>query len=93
MPNPMTKVLLSAWLAFSCVVTQAQEYPTKPIRIIVPFAAGGPADIYARFIGQRLQDALGQSVVVDNRPGAGAIIGTDAVAKSPADGYTPSTNR
>jgi tripartite-type tricarboxylate transporter receptor subunit TctC len=88
MPNPMTKVLLSAWLAFSCVVTQAQEYPTKPIRIIVPFAAGGPADIYARFIGQRLQDALGQSVVVDNRPGAGAIIGTDAVAKSPADGYT-----
>ena len=66
----------------------AQEYPTKPIRIIVPFAAGGPADVYARFIGARLQDALGQPVVVDDRPGAGSIIGTDAVAKSAPDGYT-----
>ncbi|HZA94854.1 MAG TPA: tripartite tricarboxylate transporter substrate binding protein [Burkholderiaceae bacterium] len=78
-------------LIFACLVlgsAQAQEYASRPIRIIVPFAAGGPADIYARFIGQRLQDSLGQSVVVDNRPGAGAIIGTDAVAKSPADGYT-----
>ena len=88
MMNPMSKALLSAWLAVFCIAAHAQEYPSKPIRIIVPFAAGGPADIYARFIGQRLQDSLGQSVVVDNRPGAGAIIGTDAVAKSPADGYT-----
>jgi len=88
MMNPMSKALLSAWLAVSCIAAHGQEYPSKPIRIIVPFAAGGPADIYARFIGQRLQDSLGQSVVVDNRPGAGAIIGTDAVAKSPADGYT-----
>jgi tripartite-type tricarboxylate transporter receptor subunit TctC len=88
MMNPMSKALLSAWLAVFCNVAHGQEYPSKPIRIIVPFAAGGPADIYARFIGQRLQDSLGQSVVVDNRPGAGAIIGTDAVAKSPADGYT-----
>ena len=54
----------------------------------MPFAAGGPADVYARFIGQHLQDALGQSFVVDNRPGAGSIIGTDAVAKSAPDGYT-----
>ncbi len=66
----------------------AQDYPTKPVRIIVPFAAGGPADVYARFIGQHLQDVLGQSFVVDNRPGAGSIIGTDAVAKSAPDGYT-----
>ena len=66
----------------------AQDYPTRPVRIIVPFAAGGPADVYARFIGQHLQDVLGQSFVVDNRPGAGSIIGTDAVAKSPPDGYT-----
>jgi len=66
----------------------AQEYPARPIRIIVPFATGGPADLYARFIGQRLQDALGQPIVVDNRPGAGSIIGTDAVAKAAPDGYT-----
>jgi len=66
----------------------AQDWPNKPVKIIVPFAAGGPADIYARFIGQRLQDALGQSFVVDDRPGAGAVIGTDAVAKSAPDGYT-----
>ncbi len=66
----------------------AQPYPNKPVRIIVPFGAGGPADIYARFLGQRLQEPLGQSFVIDDRPGAGSIIGTDLVAKSPADGYT-----
>ena len=66
----------------------AQQYPVKPVRIVVPFAAGGPADIYARFLGQRLQDPLGQSFVIENRPGAGSIIGTELVAKSPADGYT-----
>ncbi len=66
----------------------AQPYPNKPVRIIVPFGAGGPADIYGRFLAQRLQEPLGQSFVIDNRPGAGSIIGTDLVAKSPADGYT-----
>lgn len=66
----------------------SQQYPSKPVRIIVPFGAGGPADIYARFLGQRLQESLGQSFVVDDRPGAGSIIGTDLVAKSPPDGYT-----
>ena len=66
----------------------AQGYPAKTVRIIVPFAAGGPADNYARFMAQRLQDALGQSFVVDNRPGAGSVIGTDLAAKAPADGYT-----
>ena len=66
----------------------AQDYPTKPVKIIVPFAAGGPADVYARFLGQRLSEALGQPFVVEDKPGAGSIIGTDAVAKSAPDGYT-----
>ena len=66
----------------------AQNYPSRAVKIIVPFAAGGPADNYARFMAQRLGDALGQPFVVDNRPGAGSIIGTDAVAKSAPDGYT-----
>ncbi|MBO9652328.1 MAG: tripartite tricarboxylate transporter substrate binding protein [Variovorax sp.] len=65
-----------------------QDYPNHPVRVIVPFAAGGPADVYARFVANRLQEALGQGFVVDNRPGAGSVIGTDAAAKSPADGYT-----
>ena len=88
MQRSMPRFLLGLLLALGGVGSHAQEYPLKPVRIVVPFAAGGPADIYARFIGQRLQDALGQSVVIDNRPGAGAIIGTDAVAKSAPDGYT-----
>ncbi len=66
----------------------AQDYPSRTVRIIVPFAAGGPADVYARFIGQRLSDSLKQSFIVENRPGAGSVIGTDAVAKSAPDGYT-----
>src|SRR5215831_10477601 len=66
----------------------AQDYPNRPVKIIVPFAAGGPADIYARFLGQRLQEALGQPFVVDDRPGGGSIVGTDAAAKSAPDGYT-----
>ena len=66
----------------------AQQYPSKSARIIVPFGAGGPADIYARYLAPRLQEPLGQSFVIDNRPGAGSIIGTDLVAKSPPDGYT-----
>ena len=81
-------VLLCAagWIVSAGVA--AQNYPVKPVRIVVPFAAGGPADIYARFLGQRLQEPTGQSFVIENRPGAGSIIGTDLVAKSPADGYT-----
>ncbi|SFU78418.1 Tripartite-type tricarboxylate transporter, receptor component TctC [Polaromonas sp. YR568] len=84
------RTLLALGLVSMAAITpaMAQSYPAKPVRIIVPFAAGGPADVYARFMAQRLQDALGQSFVVDNRPGAGSVIGTDAVAKSTPDGYT-----
>jgi len=66
----------------------AQQYPARPIHIIVPFAAGGGSDIVARLIGERLSKRLGQSVIVENKPGAGAVIGADAVAKSAPDGYT-----
>jgi tripartite-type tricarboxylate transporter receptor subunit TctC len=63
-------------------------YPTRPIRLVVPFAPGGNADIQGRYMAEKLTDALGRQVVVDNRPGANAIIGTALVAKAPADGYT-----
>jgi tripartite-type tricarboxylate transporter receptor subunit TctC len=66
----------------------ADAYPSRPVKIIVPFAAGGPADIFARFLAQRLQQSLKEPFVVENQPGAGSIIGTDAVAKSEPDGYT-----
>ena len=66
----------------------AETYPAKSVKIIVPFAIGGPADNYARFIAKSLQDDLKQTFIVEDRPGAGSIIGTDVAAKSPADGYT-----
>jgi tripartite-type tricarboxylate transporter receptor subunit TctC len=65
-----------------------QAWPARPVKIVVPFAAGGPADIFARFVGQKLQEALGQPFVVEDRPGGGSVVGTDVVAKSAADGYT-----
>src|SRR3954465_12790207 len=67
---------------------EAQNYPAKPVRVIVPFGGGGPADIYARFLGQRLQEALGQTFVIEDRPGAGSIIGSEIVQKAAPDGYT-----
>jgi tripartite-type tricarboxylate transporter receptor subunit TctC len=66
----------------------SQAYPARPVRIIVPFGVGGSADVYGRYLAAKLSEATGQSFVVENRPGGGAVIGSDAVAKSPADGYT-----
>ena len=68
--------------------SQAQNYPNRPIRLIVPFAAGGAVDVLARLVGSKLSDQLGQPVIVENRPGAGGTLAADAVAKSQPDGYT-----
>jgi tripartite-type tricarboxylate transporter receptor subunit TctC len=75
-------------LTLPALPAKAQQYPSKPVRVIVPFGAGGPADVFARVIAQHLSEDLKQSFVIEDRPGAGAIIGTDAVAKSAPDGYT-----
>ena len=69
-------------------IARAQVYPTRPVRIVIGFAPGGPSDIVARLIGQWLSERLGQQFIIDNRPGAGGNIGTEAVVRSPADGYT-----
>ncbi len=84
----LRQILLGLLVTVTAGAMAQTAYPNRAVRIVVPFAAGGPADNYARFIAQRLQDELKQSFVVENKPGAGSIIGTDSVAKSPADGYT-----
>ena len=85
------KPLLTLALLAAAASVQAQTFPAKPIRIIVPYAAGGPSDIFARTVAQILNESFGQPVIVDNRPGAGGNLGTIAAAKSPADGYTLNT--
>src|SRR5262245_19253575 len=74
--------------SYAPAVAQAQTYPDKPIKMIVPFPPGGPIDTMGRLVAQHLSVALGQQVVIDNRPGAGSTIGTKAVATADADGYT-----
>ena len=81
------KHFLAVVLLLFAATGQAQ-YPNKPVHLVVPFAPGGATDILARAIGQKLAERLGQSVVIENKPGAGTTVGNDFVAKSPADGYT-----
>jgi tripartite-type tricarboxylate transporter receptor subunit TctC len=91
MPAPRFTLALAATLLATPILATscpAQDYPTRPIRIIVPFGAGGPADVTARLIGNVLQENFGQPFVVENRTGAGGVIGTLEAAKSPPDGYT-----
>jgi tripartite-type tricarboxylate transporter receptor subunit TctC len=81
-------LLIVAVAATLAPPAMAQSWPNKPVRIVVPFGPGGPADVYARIVGQELGETLKQQFVIENKPGAGAVIGTDIVAKAPADGYT-----
>lgn len=87
----IVKILLHCLTAAAFILpleTHAQEYPTRPLRLIVPAPPGGSTDLFARVIGSRLASVLGKQVVIDNRPGAGAIVGTDLLAKAPPDGHT-----
>ena len=93
--NPIQKifrhhavVLAIACGAYCVAAISADGYPAKPVRLVVPFAPGGGSDVVGRIVGQKLTDSLGQTVVVDNRPGAASVLGTDLVAKSQPDGYT-----
>src|SRR5258706_15964994 len=83
------KKLLAAVLTAAAIPALAQDYPSKPVKLIVPYAAAGNADIWARLLAQKLTEHLKESFVVENKPGANGGIGTDFVAKSAADGYTP----
>lgn len=90
-PFLRTLTRLACAVAFAAALSgalAADDYPSRPIRLVVPYGAGGPTDLLARAVAQGLQNGLGQTVIVENKPGAGAIIGVDHVAKQPADGYT-----
>src|SRR5258708_38657371 len=84
----MHRLLWAALLLIASGIAQSQQYPSRPIRFIVPFPPGGGVDIVARAVGEKLAPRLGQPVVIDNKPGAGTTIGTAAAAQSAPDGYT-----
>lgn len=88
LPFVRTALLLAGGLLFAASAAFAQQWPAKPVRMIVPFAVGGGTDIQARLFSAKLQPALGQQIIVDNRTGAGGNIGAELVAKAPPDGYT-----
>ena len=82
------RAALMLWLAIAAAAATAQNWPVKPVRLIVPLAAGGNLDIVTRAMAQKLTEVLGQQVIVENRPGVNSVVGTEYVAKAPADGYT-----
>jgi len=81
-------IALAVFCLAPAAASMAQDYPSRPVKMIVPFGAGGPTDIFTRLLAEELRKALGEPFVMENRPGAGTIIGSDAAAKSPPDGYT-----
>jgi tripartite-type tricarboxylate transporter receptor subunit TctC len=80
------RLLAGLWLVLLPTLAAAEDFPNKPIKLIVPFPAGGPNDIIARVVGQRMSEITKQPVIIDNRGGQGGVLGTDAVAKAPPDG-------
>ena len=84
----MLRAVLALVLLCCGTATLSQPYPSRPVRLVVPFAVGGSADVYGRFLAAKLSENLGHPFVIENRPGGGAVVGTDAVAKSAGDGYT-----
>jgi tripartite-type tricarboxylate transporter receptor subunit TctC len=84
----MLRGVLALTVVLSIPAAFAQNYPTHPVKVVVPYAVGGSADVYGRFLAAKLSESMGQPFVIENRPGGGAVIGTDAVAKSAPDGYT-----
>src|SRR5688572_17485667 len=87
-PSMRTGVAVVAMALCSAAIAQTARYPVKPVRIVVPFAPGSPIEVPARAVGSRMAETLGQQFLIDSRPGASGIIGTEIVAKSPRDGYT-----
>jgi tripartite-type tricarboxylate transporter receptor subunit TctC len=88
LPQAAALLALTAVLSFSAYPASAENYPARPVRIIAPFGAGGPTDVFTRAIAEELRRSLHQSFFIENRPGAGTTIGTEVVAKAPPDGYT-----
>jgi len=92
--HPMLKTLklsgicIAAALTMTSLAAHAQAWPAKPIRLVVPYAAGGPTDVVARLVAKKVEGAIGQTIIVDNKAGAGGTIGVDAALKAPPDGYT-----